>query len=163
MEREEAIEAVKAFRCPRYEEIPAIDLYLDQVLTLTNTALAPILSEDITGAMISNYVKNKAVPAPVKKKYGLDHVVHIIVTCMLKNVFTVQQIATFFSIQEDTYPLDIAYNFFCQEYENALDAAFNFTGEALPCIETKRTEQTKLVRAAVLAATNRVYAEKTYF
>lgn len=163
MDREQSIAAARNFHCPRYEELPDLELYLEQVLNQINTSLAPILPEPLTGAMISNYVKNKAVPAPVKKRYSRDHLVYLIVTCLLKQVFTVQQIAQFFEIQRGTYPLGVAYNYFCREYENALKAAFDFTGEAMPCIETKRTEQTILVRAVVLAATNRVYAEKVYF
>lgn len=162
MDREQSIEAAKAFRCPRYEELPDMGLYLEQVLTLLNTALAPIQSEPLTGAMISNYVKNKAVPAPLKKRYYREHLAYLLVTCLLKQVFTVQQIARFYEIQKDTYPLDVAYDYFCTEYENALRSAFLFTGEAMPCIETRRTEQTILIRSMVLSAANRVYAEKVY-
>lgn len=163
MEREQAIAAARRFHCPRYEELPELELYLTQVLTLVNSILAPISQEPVTGAMINNYVKNKAIPAPIRKKYTRDHLVYLIVTCLLKQVFSVQQIAKLFEIQVKTYPLPVAYDYFCQEYENALEAAFHFTGEAMPCIETDRTEQTILVRAVVLAATNRVYAEKVYF
>ena len=163
MERESAIARARAFHCPRYEELPDLELYLEQVLTLLNTSLSPIQSEPLTGAMISNYVKNKAVPAAVKKKYSRDHLVYLVVTCLLKQVFTVQQIARFFEIQRGTYPLQVAYDYFCTEYENALREAFSFTGNALPRVETELTDQTILVRAVVLAAANRVYAEKVYF
>ena len=163
LDREQSIAAAIAFRCPRYQELPDMGLYLEQVLNLINSALSPIQSEPLTGAMISNYVKNKAIPAPEKKKYSRDHLAYLIVTCLMKQVFTVQQIARFFEIQRSTYPLEKAYDYFCAEYENALNSAFCFTGQAMPCIETKRTEQTILVRSIVLAAANRVYAEKTYF
>lgn len=163
MDREQSIAAARAFRCPRYEQLPDMGLYLEQVLTLLNTALAPIQSEPLTGAMISNYVKNKAVPAPVKKKYGREHLAYLVATCLMKQVFTVQQIARLYEVQRETYPLGVAYNYLCTEYENALRAAFDFTGEAMPCVETRRTEQTILIRSMVLAAANRVYAEKVYF
>lgn len=163
MERKEKIEAVLKFHCPRYEELPNMDLYLEQVLNFVNQSLEPIQSEPVTGAMISNYAKNKATPAPVKKKYTRDHLVYIIVSTLLKQVFTLQQISHFFEIQKETYPLSVAYNYFCNEYENALESTFCFTGEAMPRIETRLTDQTILVRAVVLSAANRVYVEKTYF
>lgn len=163
MERKEKIEAVLKFHCPRYEELPNMDLYLEQVLNFVNQSLEPIQSEPVTGAMISNYAKNKATPAPVKKKYTRDHLVYIIVSTLLKQVFTLQQISHFFEIQKKTYPLSVAYNYFCNEYENALESTFCFTGEAMPRIETRLTDQTILVRAVVLSAANRVYVEKTYF
>ena len=162
MEREQAIAAARNFHCPRYDELPQMNLYLEQVLGLVNTALEPIQSEPLTGAMVSNYIKNKAIPAPVKKKYGRDHIAYLLATCLLKQVFTVQQLTRLFEIQQSTYPLQMAYDFFCTEYENALRGAFEFTGEALPCTETLRTDQTILVRSMVLAAANRVYVEKTF-
>lgn len=163
MERNEIIERVLSFHCPRMEDLPNMELYLDQVLYFVNTGLAPVLSEPVTGAMISNYIKNRAVRAPVKKKYSREHLAEIIVTTLLKQVFTLQQIARFFEIQQETYPIDIAYNYFCQEFENALEATFHFTGRAMPRIETRLTDQTILVRAVVLSAANRVYVEKIYF
>lgn len=152
-------ENVLTFHCPRYEELPDIGLYLEQMLHMVNETLLPICSEPITGAMISNYIKNKAIPAPEKKKYRREHLCHIFVTCILKQVFSVQQITAFFEIQQTSYPLKTAYDYFCVEFENALKEAFSFTGEALPVLETKRTEQTVLMRAIVLAVSNRVYAE----
>ena len=137
-------------------------LYLEQVLSLVNGVLAPVQTEPLTGAMVSNYIKNKAIPAPIKKKYKREHIAYLLVTCVLKQVFTVQHISRLFEIQRETYTIDVAYDFFCAEYENALRESFNFTGEALPCIETIRTAQTILVRSMVLAAANRVYVEKVF-
>lgn len=163
MNKTEIIERVLRFHCPRYDELPSMDLYLDQVVSYVCAALAPIQSEAPTGAMLSNYVKNGALPAPVRKKYSREHIAYLIVTTLLKQVFSLQQISRFFEIQRTTYPLAIAYDYFCSEFENALNATFCFTGEAMPRIETKLTDQTILVRAVVLAAANRVYAEKLYF
>lgn len=160
MQQNSVSNAALHFHCPRFEELPDMGLYLEQMLLLVNEALAPVCTEPITGAMISNYIKNKAIPAPEKKKYRRHHLCHIFVTCILKQVFSVQQIARFFEIQKSAYPLAIAYDYFCTEFENALREAFFFTGEALPVIETRRTRETVLVRAIVLAASNRVYAEQ---
>lgn len=145
---------------PRYEELPTMGLYLEQLLSIVNQELAPICADPITGAMISNYIKNRAIPSPEKKKYYREHLCYALVTCMLKQVFSVQQIAALFQIQRDTYPLHTAYDHFCAEFENALKEAFRFTGGALPLIETKRTGQTVLVRAAVLSAANQIYVSK---
>ena len=162
MDREQAIAAARNFHCPRYSELPDMPLYLEQVLGLVNSAVGDICTEPLTGAMVSNYVKNAALPPPVRKKYGREHLCYLIATCIMKQVFTVQQIARFFEIQRSTYPLETAYDFFCTEFENALRESFAFTGGALPSIETRRTEQTILVRSIVLAAANRVYVEKYY-
>ncbi len=163
MNKTEIAERVLQFHCPRYDELPDMNLYLEQVISFVNAALLPIGPESPTGAMLSNYVKNGVIPTPNRKKYNREHLAYIIVTTLIKQVFSLQQIARFFEIQRSTYSLETAYNFFCSEFENALNQTFCFTGEAMPRIETKLTDQTVLVRAIVLAAANRVYAEKLYF
>ena len=155
------LSAVKEFQLPRYAELPNFGLYLEQALKVINEALSPVISEPITKPMMNNYVKNGVVPAAQQKRYYRDSLCYALVMGALKPVFTVEQVGEFFCIQRETYPIQVAYDFFCTEYENALHAAFNFTGEALPSVETMRTDQTVLVRAMVLAAANTVFVTKT--
>lgn len=162
MTREELIEQVAAFRCPRYEELPSVDLYLEQVLEFVNGSLAFLDHDKLTKPMISNYIKNEVISSPVKKRYSREHLCYLIVIDILKPVFTLQQIATILDVQRKTYDLPVAYNFFCTEFENALNEAFRFTGMPLPTLETTRTEQTILIRSLVLAAANRVFVEKVF-
>ncbi len=157
------LHSITDYHIPRYQELPNISLYLDQLIDITKDATCTVIDEVPTGPMINNYVKLRALPPAVSKRYSRDHLCYLIIITLLKQVFTLPQIAQFFEIQRDTYPLETAYNFFCGEFENALKEAFSFTGKALPCIETKRTEQTILVRCVVLAAANRIFVEKTYF
>ncbi len=54
---------------PLWEDLPALDLYMDQVIILLNGYLRMIKDENgeneqITKNMINNYVKMKVVPAP---------------------------------------------------------------------------------------------------
>ncbi len=85
---------------PLWDEIPALDLYMDQVVELVNRYLSSIRlfsneNSVITRQMINNYVKLKMMPAPVKKKYSRAHLAYIIVICTLKqslNISTVQKI-----------------------------------------------------------------------
>ena len=59
------------------EEIPGIDLYMDQVTTFMEEHLRSSKrhSEDkiLTKTMINNYAKNDLLPPPVKKKYSKEH------------------------------------------------------------------------------------------
>ena len=55
------------------DDIPAIDLYMDQVTTfmeshLRNTTRNPETDKILTKTMINNYAKNDLLPPPVKKK-----------------------------------------------------------------------------------------------
>ena len=57
----------------RPEDIPNIDLYMDQVTTfmdrkLKNTTRNPDNDKILTKTMINNYANNDLLPPPVKKK-----------------------------------------------------------------------------------------------
>ena len=85
---------------PRWKELPNVDLYLDQVVTLVNETLSSFLSnpnseEDtpiLTKNMINNYVKNKIIEPPVKKKYNKIHLAKFFVICVLKEVYKMNDI-----------------------------------------------------------------------
>ncbi len=59
------------------EDIPNIDLYMDQVTTFMDEHLASSKRFDddkiLTKTMINNYTKNKLIPPPQKKKYSKEH------------------------------------------------------------------------------------------
>lgn len=60
---------IEGFRLPRYAQIPDIGLYLEQVVRYVNSHLAPLGEPELTGSMVSNYVKQGLLPAPQKKLY----------------------------------------------------------------------------------------------
>ena len=90
-------EEFKKTEIPLWDGLPAIELYMDQVIILLNQYLGMIQdengdSEAITKNMINNYVKMKAVPAPVKKKYSRSHIAYLILVCLMKQVFSIAMI-----------------------------------------------------------------------
>lgn len=63
---------LKEFQLPTWDELPIIDLYMDQVMILLSKHLSifsAVSNDDkiITHTMINNYVKQKIIPAPIKK------------------------------------------------------------------------------------------------
>ena len=157
------VEKLLAFHCPRYHELPAIELYLDQVLRVVNDSLAVFCPSEeekiITGTMVNNYVKQKVIPAPVRKQYDRDQLCKLIVICLLKQIFSITEISELFHVQALSYPFDVAYDYFCCEFENALRFAFVRDGQPMPSIETKKTPQTDLLRSMVLAISNKIYVQ----
>ena len=65
------------FHIPRWEELPDIELYMDQVITFieNNLSIYPFINSEkiITSSMINNYVKLNLIPKPIKKKYNKTH------------------------------------------------------------------------------------------
>ena len=69
--------AIEKFRMPRYREISDVGLYLEQTVKYINGVLAPLGCMEVTASMVSNYVKNGFVPAPVKKQYYADQIAYL--------------------------------------------------------------------------------------
>ena len=87
------------FRVTQPDEIPKIDLYMDQVLTflgerLRRTARKSDADKILTKTMVNNYVKNKVMIPPVKKKYGRDHILLLMVIYYMKSFLSIDDIRT---------------------------------------------------------------------
>ena len=81
---------------PLWEELPEIELYLDQVLLYVNQVTQSTLGPNdkgLTASMVNNYVKQGHVAKPIKKKYNAAQVARLIVITSLKTVFEISEIA----------------------------------------------------------------------
>ena len=82
------------------EDIPDIDLYMDQVTTFMDEHLAACRRTDddkiLTKTMINNYTKNDFLPPPVKKKYSKEHMYLLIFLYYFKNVLSINDIQKIF-------------------------------------------------------------------
>lgn len=93
MDSFERISYVKA------EDVPNIDLYMDQVTTfmdknLRKTARYPEEDKVMTKTMINNYAKNHLLPPPIKKKYSKEHVLVLIFIYYYKGILSISDIQT---------------------------------------------------------------------
>lgn len=85
---------LREYRLPAWEAIPDFGLYMEQVMALLTgylDYLPPELKEErfITAAAINNYVRNKFMPEPVKKKYYRVHIAYLIMICTLKQCLSI--------------------------------------------------------------------------
>ena len=90
------------------EDIPNIDLYMDQVTSfidrkLKNTARFQDKERILTKTMINNYAKNDLLPPPVKKKYNKEHVLLLIFIYYFKNVLSINDIQRLLNPIVDRY------------------------------------------------------------
>ena len=81
------------FHMPRYDEIPDIDLYMDQLLAYIEKILAPLFEHTnekiLTTSMVNNYVKQGVLPPTVKKRYSREHVIILIEICLAKQIYSI--------------------------------------------------------------------------
>ena len=83
---EQILEKVKRFRLPEYEMIPDVGLYLEQVVQYINDCFKQVPGMEITGSMISNYVKQGVVGKSIKKRYYREHIVRLIFSVVAKSI-----------------------------------------------------------------------------
>lgn len=83
------------------EDLPNIDLYMDQVTTFMDAHLQACKRTDedkiLTKTMINNYTKNNLLPPPNKKKYSKEHMFLLIFLYYFKNVLSISDIQKIFS------------------------------------------------------------------
>lgn len=159
-------EEIKKFHIPRWEEIPDIDLYIDQVVSLLDKSLSNYIKSDnekkekaITKTMINNYVKNGVINPPVAKKYNRDHIAYLFVIFILKQIYSIDEIKKLLGLAIQTSPIDQSYNRFCTELEKAIK--MTFTGENY--INNNRLSQEQyLLRNAVQSFANKLYVQKVF-
>ena len=87
---------METFHLPRWQELPPLELYMDQVLLLLKQYLEPLLRQQgdkaITASIVNNYVRLKIMPPPVKKKYARTHLAYLIMICTLKQSLSIASI-----------------------------------------------------------------------
>ena len=91
----------------RPNEIPNIDLYMDQVTTFMEEQLKRTkrYEEDkiLTKTMINNYAKNHLLPPPDRKKYSKEHVLLLIFIYYFKNILSIKDIETVLKPLKEKY------------------------------------------------------------
>lgn len=116
---------------PAWEELPDIELYMDQVVALTNRYLGNVTKEkQLTASMVNNYVKMKAMPAPVKKKYAREHLMYLIVLCVLKQVMPLSSVESILRESLRSAEPAVFYERFRELYAQAFRVAAEETGGA---------------------------------
>ena len=149
-------ESIRGLRRPRYAEIPTVGLYLEQTIKYINSYLAPLGCLELTGSMVSNYVKKGLIPAPVKKQYFPEQICYLFFVALAKNLTSMENIDLLISVQRGTYTLPVAYDYMCGELENMLFYFFGLKNQPEELGETDSDEK-NLLRGLIMSAANVIY------
>ena len=155
------------YRLPAWEEIPDIGLYMEQVITLLRRYLdylPPELKDEeaITAAAVNNYVRNRVMPGPVKKRYYRIHLAYLIMICTLKqgiSLSLVQRLLPAELTEEQLRPIYSEYverhsltaRYFTQEVRAACATILEHEGDRIEDL---------IASAAVIGGFSRLLAEK---
>ena len=148
---------LESFRMPRWNELPSIELYMDQVVGIIDKSLAILAGDEqkvITPSMINNYVKMHAIPAPNKKKYTREQIADLMMICVLKQVLSIKRISTILAGAAPDLPH--VYDEFCAAQESAFKTVeggnFKFVVEV--------EDELNAIGMAACAVACKVYSEK---
>lgn len=135
-----------------WDALPDLALYMDQIISYMPRQLIRYdESENLTSAMVNNYIKDGLLPRADGKRYGQTHLAYLTAICALKQVLSVKEMKTL--LQSDTLGREPeqVYDYFCQE----LDCALRETAQELTA-EIDPEELPKLALSLAL----RSYADK---
>ena len=112
------------FHLPTWEELPDLELYMDQVVSLVvrYVNLQPHSAPKdsiLTASAVNNYVRLKLIPPPVKKRYSRVHLAHLIAICCLKGSMSLSSIQQMFPIALSEEEARQVYSNFVNRYRTA--------------------------------------------
>jgi hypothetical protein len=140
--------ALSPLRLPRWNELPDLEIYMDQVLSLLSRYLRELPGLDakgLTASMVNNYVKQGVLPPPAGKRYPRTHLACLIVITILKSVLPIGSIGRIIAWElRSGEPHGELYDRFCLAYETTGQAA----AAAAPGVE----EEAEIGRAVFRAA-----------
>lgn len=151
-----------SFHIPRWNELPNIDLYMDQVLNYIEGFLNDYIKSDekfITKTMINNYVKQGILESPVNKKYNKIHIAKLFVICILKQVYSISEIKELISLALEINSAENGYNRFCDYLTDSLISTFN---GAEYSNNSNFTKEQYLLKNVVQSFANKLYAQIMY-
>lgn len=160
MQQDMSLQKMREFRLPRPAEIPDVGLYLEQVARYLEQCLAPLPGMELTGSMISNYVKKKLVDNPIKKLYYRPQLMQLLFIAVAKTVLSMEEIQLLLTLQRSGYDQTEAYVFFCRTFEQVL--AVRFGGAADPALPAPEEEAAQLLKDVLQAAADRVYLDQCF-
>ncbi len=116
----EWVSAVEHFNLPDWENLPQLELYMDQVIILLTQYLEPLNHDEdekaVTASIINNYVRMKVMPPPVKKKYSRVHLACLIIICILKQSLSISCIQRMLPEDRSEEAVRRLYNDFVRQY-----------------------------------------------
>lgn len=161
IQREQIAASISHFRLPLYHEIPDVGLYLEQTAKYISDYLSPLQDTPVTGSMISNYVKKGLIPSPVRKQYNREQIAQLIFIAVAKMVMSMDDLHLMLSIQRQTYSSEIAYNYFCKEFENMLRCIFS-RENAVDVSAADSPDEKIMLRNMIIAVAHKVYLDKLF-
>ena len=147
----EELEKISAgYKLPAWEQLPDIELYMDQVLSIIDRYLSMYLTgageeKYLTASMVNNYVKLSIIPPPNKKRYSRAHLAYLIIVCTLKQTLAMSTIQRIIPADTDEAHVKEIYDSFVKNQKKAFCyVTENIRTVADPILEREGDNQVRL-------------------
>ena len=155
----EIADSVRTFKLPSYQSIPDVGFYLDQTVQYISEYLQPLEDITLTGSMISNYVKKGLIAHPVKKQYSKEQIAYLIFIAISKSALSIDDLQMLISLQKKTYTPQVAYDYFCSEFENILQFIFG-NKDSVEEVGVETSDEKMLLRNTIITVAHKIYLDK---
>ncbi len=147
----ERLTLLKSFILPKYQDIPDVGLYLDQVVKYINAYFLDFPDMQMTPSMITNYVKHKIVSKVSKKTYSRNQIAHFIIIAVTKSVLSLNNISLLFKYNDD-------------DFEKFYDSFVSLLYDYLQAIDTKiKIDNSQSMTVNVVSTVAHKMCLDTYF
>lgn len=134
------LDEMEQYELAKYERLPDIDLYMDQMMTYLERHLEPFaistLDKQITPSMINNYVKSDTIPNPTSKRYNKEHIALIFEICLLKKALNISDIKQIIDTTYLNTDFKETYNDFANKSDLKLHSICKEANQKLENIDT---------------------------
>ena len=149
----EEIKKIKALleedRPVSWDNMPDIDLYMDQIISYLPRQSIGGRPPVITPAMVNNYVKDGRLPRASGKRYHREHLAYLTVIGLLKNVLTVKDMKV---LLENQFPAGTEKEYYGKFLEQIDEAYTGVTGALDEDLSEDELAETALVFALASCA-----------
>ncbi|MHC1723966.1 MAG: DUF1836 domain-containing protein [Aminipila sp.] len=148
---------LKEQRPNNWEDIPDIDLYMDQVLNyMTRQHIGLESGETLTSAMVNNYIKKELLPRAKGKRYERKHIAYLTAICLFKQILSVDSTKELLNNQL----LDSDIKNFYEKYCTKLDTAYNAVSEKIQVDMTKQDISELVLELAISSYAQKIACER---
>jgi len=150
---EQLKEKLLQHRPVKWEFIPDIPLYMDQLKLYMMRQLIDLSEEDnLTSSMINNYSKMGILPRSQGKKYTKEHIAYLTGICLLKQVLPIKEVDTLIKTGIDDQVINDLYDVTLK----ILDEELNAVAKELPASKQKKDIMMSALQLAISSYTRQL-------
>lgn len=136
--------AAREIILPRYDDLPRLGLYLEQVTRYINSTFDGVPSLHLSSTTVSAYVKRGLVEHPQNRLYNRDQLATLIFIAACRHALSIDDLRFLLQLQKRTHDFKTAYDYFCAKFEEHYSYAFGLRPD-LPEIGTENSEEKRVL------------------